>query len=101
MAAIFRKRIVQYWVFDSWFGPDGLPCPEGTPGARYSAARKVPKGTPGAQRKRIKSKKWYGRIPGQRKDIPLSANKSAAQMILGEMVKRAELGRAGVVDPYA
>jgi len=47
-----------------------------------------------------KSGKWYGRVPGSPKPTPLSTNKVAAQQILAELVKKAELGRAGILDPF-
>jgi integrase len=60
--------------------------------------KQVPAGTPGAKKVREKSKKWYARI--NHKDVPLSANKSAAAMMANELVKKAELARAGVLDPF-
>jgi hypothetical protein len=63
-------------------------------------ARKVPKGTPGAKKVKKKSTKWYGRTPGSTKPMPLSANKVAAQQLLAELVRKAELGRAGIIDPF-
>jgi integrase len=61
--------------------------------------RQVPAGTPGATKKTVKSTKWYGRV-GSGKPIPLAANKGAAQIMLGELMRKAEMARAGVCDPF-
>jgi integrase len=63
-------------------------------------SRKVPAGTAGAVKVRKKSGKWYGRVPGSPKAVPLSANKVAAGQLLAELVKKAELRRAGILDPF-
>src|SRR4051812_31243637 len=97
---LFKVTVIQYWLHDCWVGPDGRPCAKDAPGARFVRARKVPKGTPGAQKVKKKSGKWYGRVPGTAKPVPLSANKVAAQQILAALVKKAELRRVGINDPY-
>lgn len=97
---LFKVTVTQHWLHDCWIGPDGDPCGEGAPGARFVKARKVPKGTAGAKRKRVKSRKWYGRVPGSPKRIPLSANKVAAQQMLAELVRKAELRKANIFDPF-
>src|SRR5262249_13395431 len=99
-SSLFKVTVVQYWLRDCWVGPDGRPCDKGAPGARFVRACKVPKGTPGAKKVKKKSAKWYGRVPGSPRAVPLSANKVAAQQLLAEMVKKAELGRAGLGDPF-
>jgi integrase len=51
----------------------------------------------------VQSAKWYGRYvdaDGVRQESPLCTNKVAAEQMLADLVKRAELGRAGLVDPY-
>jgi integrase len=63
-------------------------------------SRKVPSGTPGSKKVKKKSGKWYGRVPGSAKAVPLSVNKVAAQQLLAELVKKAELRRAGILDPF-
>jgi excisionase family DNA binding protein len=65
-----------------------------------AAGKQVPKGTPGARKAREESAKWYGRVPGAVQPVPLCANKTAAQIMLNELVKKAELAKVGVVDPY-
>jgi integrase len=62
--------------------------------------RQVPKGTPGARQAREKSAKWYGRVPGAARPVPLCENKTAAQMMLNELARKAELAKAGISDPY-
>ena len=53
--------------------------------------------------RRIKTSKWYGKYAdgdGVARRVPLSANKAAAQAMLAELTRRAEMERAGVRDPY-
>ena len=98
--SIFKITVIQYWVRDCWIGPDGKPCDREAPGARFVKARKVPKGTPGAKKVKKKSSKWYGRTPGEGKAVPLSTNKTAAQLMLAELANKAEMGKVGVRDPF-
>ena len=79
MAKVFKKSITRYLDH---------------------AGRQVKKGTPGARKSREKSAKWYGRVPGDPRDVPLSTNKSAAQIMLNELVRKAELAKAGIHDPF-
>src|SRR4051794_12381563 len=97
---LFKVTVVQYWVYDCWIDPEGRPCDPGTPGARFVKARRVNKGTPGARKVKKKSSKWYGRTPRSTKPVPLSANKVAAQQLMAELVRKVELGRAGLGDPF-
>src|SRR5262245_1561125 len=97
---LFKVTVVQHWLYDAWIDEEGRPCPKDAPGARFVRSRKVPAGTPGARKVKKKSGKWYGRVPGSTKPVPLSSNKVAAQQLLAEMVKKAELGRAGLGDPF-
>src|SRR5262245_38284128 len=99
-SSLFKITVTQYWVYDCWIDVDGRPCEKGTPGARFVKSRKVPKGTPGAKKVRTKSGKWYGRVPGRPKPIPLSTNKVAAQQMLAALVRKAELGKVGISDPF-
>ena len=43
-------------------------------------------------------KKWYVFLDGR--EIPLSANRRAAEAMLGELLKKAEFVRAGLSDPF-
>lgn len=43
-----------------------------------------------------KARKWYGRIPGRLRPVALSHNKAAAATMLAGMVRKAELGKAGI-----
>ncbi len=79
MPRVFKKSIVRY------LNADG---------------RQVPKQTPGARKVKEKSKKWYGRVPGAADPVPLCLNKSAAEILLNELVKKAEMAKAGVVDKF-
>src|SRR5437879_558848 len=97
---IFKVTVVQHWLYDCWIDPQGRPCDKDTPGARFVRARKVKAGTPGAKKIKTKSRKWYGRVPDSNNALPLSTNKVAAQQILAERVKKAELERAGICDHF-
>jgi integrase len=79
MARVFKKTITRYLDADG---------------------RQVQKGTPGARRVREKSAKWYGRVPGAAKPVPLCRNKTAAEQLLGELVRKAEFAKAGIADPF-
>lgn len=48
----------------------------------------------------ITSPTWYGRVPGEAQPVALCANKAAAEIMLGERCRKAEMGQAGAVDPY-
>ena len=53
---------------------------------------------------RLLSAKWYGEYVddnGQTQREPLSTAKTAAGQMLAELVKKAELGKAGLGDPCA
>jgi hypothetical protein len=61
------------------------------------------KGDPGARKIRERSDTWYGQYrdaAGRTRRVPLSADKSAAQIKLGDLVKKAAMGEAGAADPY-
>jgi integrase len=63
--------------------------------------KRVPKGTPGARKIRERARKWYGQgIPGlpPRKRVPLAADKTAAQQMLADLVRKGERGEAGLED---
>src|SRR5262249_50936560 len=62
--------------------------------------RQVRKGTPGATRVQEFSRKYYGRVPGTTRLVPLAANKIAAELMLANMIREAEMGKAGIADPY-
>ena len=52
---------------------------------------------------RLLSAKWYGEYQdgdGITRRVPLSADKTAAQQMLAELVRKAELGKAGIRDPF-
>jgi hypothetical protein len=69
-------------------GPDGKPL----------TAAVTANGT----RCRVPSPKWYGQYTngmGVTVRLPLSENKDAARVMLNDLVTRARLERAGVVDP--
>ena len=55
------------------------------------------------QKIKTKSKKWWGRFRdenGCEKRVPLAADKTAAQAMLNERVKKVERRLAGLFDPY-
>jgi integrase len=98
--SVFKITVVQYWLYDCWLDEEGRPCAKDTPGTRFVKSRKVPAGTPGAEKVTKKSTKWYGRVPGNPRPVPLSSNKVAALQLLAQMIRKAELGRAGISDPF-
>ena len=64
----------------------------------------VTKGKEAGVRCRLKSTKWYGQYTdadGRTHRVPLSENKSVAQQMLAALVRRAELGKVGIADPFA
>ena len=65
--------------------------------------RQVSKSTPGASAKREKSRKWYGKYRdenGKLQEKPLSSDKTVAQSMLVDIVKRIERRQAGLFDQY-
>ncbi|MEQ9379382.1 MAG: hypothetical protein RJP95_00855, partial [Pirellulales bacterium] len=55
------------------------------------------------ERRKINSKKWWGRYrtaDGSERRVPLAADKTAAQALLNELLRKAELERAGLVNPF-
>jgi hypothetical protein len=49
------------------------------------------------------SEKWYGQYKyadGCTRRVPLSTDKTAAQQMLNALVRKAELGKVGIVDPF-
>src|SRR5690242_17752271 len=79
MASVFKKSVVRYLD---------------------AAGKQVPKGTPGAHKHKEKSTKWYGRVPGAPRPVPLSANKKVAGMMLNDLIKKAENAKLGIGDPF-
>jgi len=64
---------------------------------------RVKAGTPGARKKRVRCKTWYGQYrdaDGTRKRVPLGPDKSAAQTLLTDLVRKSARRQAGMVDPY-
>jgi excisionase family DNA binding protein len=52
---------------------------------------------------RVKAAKWYGQYrdaDGILRRVPLSENRTAAQQMLNALVRKAELGKVGIVDPF-
>ena len=89
MASLLRPVIIRYSL------PNGS--------TRTADGRRVTKNTPGAVRRKRKAKQWYGQYvngAGIERRVPLSANKTAAQQLLNELVRKAELGKIGVADPF-
>jgi hypothetical protein len=51
---------------------------------------------------KTKSKKWWGRyrdVNGVERRIPLAADKTAAQTMLNEVLRKVEREKAGLTDP--
>jgi integrase len=69
-----------------------------------SAGRQVSKGTPGAKKVKERAAKWYGQytdLDGRRHRVPLCTDKVAARQMLAALERDVQLGRAGVLDPFA
>jgi integrase len=49
---------------------------------------------------RLESSKWYGRVPGEAQPVPLATDETAAELMLAELIRKAELAAAGVVDRF-
>jgi len=54
--------------------------------------------TRNGDRYRGHSPKWYGWVNGTA--VPLCTNKTAAELMLAELVKKAEMGQRGICDPF-
>jgi hypothetical protein len=98
--ALFRPIVTKYYLENVWIDAHGKPCPANTPNAKFHARRKVKANTPGAKKVTIKAKKWYARLSGSSKAIPLSKNKTAALQMLAELQRKAEFIKVGLVDPF-
>jgi integrase len=64
--------------------------------------KRVPKGTPGAKRVKERARKWYGvGIAGlpPRKRVPLASDKTVAQKMLADRVRKGERAVAGLSTP--
>jgi integrase len=65
--------------------------------------RKVKKCTPGARKRRKRAKKWYGQYTdaaGTFQRIPLATDKTAAGQMLAALVRKAELRKGNISDPF-
>jgi integrase len=69
--------------------------------------KQVPAGTEGAKKQVVASKKWYARVrfeDGRQKNVPLSTDKKAAQVMLAELLRKIERRKSGIEtaeDDYA
>jgi integrase len=54
--------------------------------------------TRNGDRCRVPSPTWYGWVGGEK--VTLCKNKTAAELMLAELIKKAELGRRGIGDPF-
>jgi integrase len=63
---------------------------------------RVPKGTPRAKKVKEKSDRWYAvwRENGKQVRTPLCVDKTAAQAMLTDLLRKKERGEAGLIDPY-
>ncbi len=69
-----------------------------------SEGNRTKAGTPGSRKVRNRSKLWYGRYrdaAGIVCEVKLASNKPAAQTMLSDLIREAERGKAGIVDPFA
>jgi integrase len=79
---------------------------KGKPHARFKDKRGMTVLAPltdDGRRVRLWSCKWYGEYrdkDGIEQCVPLSTDKTAAEQMLAELVRKAERGRANLLDPY-
>lgn len=96
MARVFRQQYTR-------------PIPEGAerithkgkPAVRFKGQDGKPVVAPltrNGDRCRVASPVWYGRVNGER--VALCTNKAAAELMLSDLIRKAEMGKAGVVDPF-
>src|SRR5262245_6477299 len=86
---------------------DAKPCTEASKSGVAKPAVRF-KGTDGksvvapltrnGKRCRLASPYWYGQVEGQR--VRLATNRVASEIMLAELVKKSEMGRAGAGDPF-
>ena len=86
---------------------DAVPCTaRGKPAVRYTGRDGKPVVallTADGGKCRVESNQWYARIKDATrvlKNVPLAVDKTAAQAMLGDMLRRVERERAGVVAPH-
>ena len=61
------------------------------------------KTTPGATAEPYESKKWYGIYvdhDGIKRKVPLSTDKSAAEIMLGDICRKVERRQLGIIDNF-
>lgn len=93
--SLFKVRVVVY------LRPDGKRCPKSEAVTTDAEGNDVL--LRGYKRRRTKSKKWYGQYTdanGELRRVPLSENKTAAQQILNALMRKTELAKAGISDPF-
>ncbi len=79
---------------------------KGKPAVRFTGDDGKPVVAPltaDGQRCRLPSAKWYGQYTdaaGTTRRVPLSENKTVAQQMLNELVRRVELEKVGITDPF-
>ena len=82
MASFFKPK------FKRWRDADGRPCKKTTPGATAEP---------------YESKKWYGIYvdhDGIKRKVPLSTDKSAAEIMLGDICRKVERRQLGIIDNF-
>jgi integrase len=89
VASVYKPKIVTYQLpSGSHRTPDG---------------QRVTKNTPGAVKKRMPTKKWYGRYTdaaGRTVREPLAESKEIAKRMLAKLAGDAQLKKVGIADPY-
>lgn len=82
MARLYRPRIIRY--------------------LDKATGRRCPKGTPGAVKRTVRSKTWRGEYrdgDNVLRTAKLHARKDLAEMMLADLVRKADRQRAGIADP--
>src|SRR5262249_51349331 len=51
-------------------------------------------------RYKLPSPYWYGKVPGQPKAVKLCTDKAASEIMLGDLLRKAEMKQVGAGDPF-
>jgi hypothetical protein len=105
MPRVFRQHYTRPIPFDAQHitirSKKGEPVPavrfRGSDGKTVTAPVTT-KGKNAGRLCRVVSPTWYGRVNGER--VPLCTNKTAAELMIVELVRKAERAEVGIHDPY-
>src|SRR5262245_59609756 len=102
MASIYKPRIVEYRLPETYIGPDGLACEQRAQGAKRIRGQRVKPGTPGARKIRRKSRKYvieYRDAGGLLRRVTGYADLPASRQLAARLEKKAAHKQEGMIDP--